>query len=79
MKIFDSRPEDDRDIPSLVAFDPHVIGVTVPADCFVRAQHGAWVINEKLPCAVFIVGGVHVTALPWESMEEYRARYKPVT
>jgi len=75
VKIFDLHPDDDRDIPSLIAYDPDVVGMTVLTDYFHRAKHVSQIINEKFSRAIFIVGGVHVTALPQESMEEFLAHY----
>lgn len=75
VKIFDLAPGDDSQIPPLIAYAPNVVGMTVLTDYAARAKQVAQIVVEKLPQAVFIVGGVHVTALPRESLHEFRAHF----
>jgi len=67
-RVFDIYPYDDRDFTGLVEYRPDVVGMTVLTDYWTRATEVAAVVQTRLPETCFIVGGVHVTALPEESV-----------
>ena len=75
VRIFDLYPDDDRDCPSLIAFDPHIVGMSILTDYAPRAQHVSKTISKELPQSVFITKGVHVTALPEGSNEGFNADF----
>ncbi|MCK4248755.1 MAG: B12-binding domain-containing radical SAM protein, partial [Candidatus Omnitrophica bacterium] len=68
VRIFDIYPYDDRDLDSLVRYKPDIIGMTVLTDYWSRARYIARFIRDKIVKSTFIVGGVHVTVLPEESI-----------
>lgn len=72
-RVFDLSPYDDRDLSSIVDYNPDIIGMTVLTDYWHRAKHVAARIKKLMPKALFIIGGVHVTALPEESLSELNA------
>ncbi len=72
-EVFDIYPYDDRDISELVAYKPDVVGMTILTDYWHRAQELAGIIGDQLPGAFFVIGGVHVTALPQESLTALKA------
>ena len=67
-RIFDIYPYDDRDFTSLAEYCPDIVGMTVLTDYWTRALKLSAFVKTRLPSAVFIIGGVHVTALPEESL-----------
>jgi anaerobic magnesium-protoporphyrin IX monomethyl ester cyclase len=73
VRLFDIYPYNDRDIPKVVEFQPDVVGITVLTDYLERALHVGGKIRLALPKAFFLIGGVHVTALPEESMRAFGA------
>jgi len=73
VRVFDIYPNDDRDIPGLLSYNPEVVGMTVLTDYWLRAKHIAAIIRKGLPRSTFIVGGVHVTALAEESLHQLDA------
>ncbi|MBL6995926.1 B12-binding domain-containing radical SAM protein [Desulfobacula sp.] len=73
VRVFDLYPYDNRDIPSLVLFLPDVIGITVLTDYLPRAVEISQIIRKRLPDSTFIAGGVHITALPEESIQQFGA------
>jgi radical SAM superfamily enzyme YgiQ (UPF0313 family) len=75
VRIFDFNPHDDRDVPALISFNPDVLGMTILTDYLPRAKHISRIIKEKLPNSIFFIGGVHVAALPKESLNELGADF----
>jgi radical SAM superfamily enzyme YgiQ (UPF0313 family) len=73
VRIFDVFPYDDRDIPALLEYKPDIVGMTVLTDYLKRAHHLAQIIRQSLTLQSFIVGGVHVTVLPEESLTHLQA------
>ncbi len=67
-RIFDIYPYDDRDFDTLLKYRPDVIGMTVLTDYWTRALEISSLVTARLPQTVFIVGGVHITALPEDSL-----------
>lgn len=73
VSVFDVHPYDDRDIPSLLSYDPDIVGMTVLTDYLSRAKHIAGVIRKNISESLFVVGGVHVTVQPEQSLRELDA------
>jgi len=73
VRIFDIYPYDDSDIEALLEYHPNVVGMSILTDYWNRAKHISEAINHDLPDSTFIIGGVHVTALPEESLTELNA------
>lgn len=73
IRIFDLYPYDDRGIPAMLDYQPEIIGMTILTDYWPRAKYLSKIIKEKLPDSFFVIGGVHVTALPKESFFELNA------
>ena len=73
VRVFDLYPYDNRDIPFLVSFQPDVIGITVLTDYLQRAIEVSQIIRNILPDTTFIAGGVHITTLPEESIQQLDA------
>jgi anaerobic magnesium-protoporphyrin IX monomethyl ester cyclase len=67
-RVFDIYPYDNRDFAALADYHPDVVGMTVLTDYWARAVEISELVTMHIPQAVFIVGGVHVTALPEESL-----------
>jgi radical SAM superfamily enzyme YgiQ (UPF0313 family) len=68
VRVFDIYPYDDRTLPELVAYRPEVIGMTLLTDYWPRARQVADFIHKELPGVPFIVGGIHVTTAPEETL-----------
>lgn len=68
-RVFDIYPYDNRDFMDLVEYSPDVVGMTVLTDYWIRAVEISELIKSKVPETFLIIGGVHVTALPEESLE----------
>jgi len=68
VRVFDIYPYDDKSLPDVAAYQPDVVGMTILTDYWPRAQHVAEFIRKEIPKATFIIGGVHVTTLPEESL-----------
>jgi len=73
VRIFDIYPRDDRDIRRLISYAPDVVGMTVLTDYWDRAKYIAEMIQKNLTDFVFVIGGVHVTVLPEESLNGLNA------
>ena len=71
VKIFDISPVDDKDIASIISYSPDVIGITILTDYFFRAKHITGTLKKNLPEAFIVIGGVHVTVLPKESLIDF--------
>lgn len=67
-RVFDIYPYDDRDFAALADYQPDVVGMTVLTDYWTRALEVSAFIRTRIQQAIFIVGGVHVTALPEDSL-----------
>ena len=50
---------------------PHVVGLTAFTNEIKPAAYLAALLKSRLPTAVTVVGGVHVTALPQQTLEEF--------
>src|SRR3989338_1422057 len=74
VKVFDIYPYDDRDISALISYRPDVVGMTILTDYVSRSLYISDIIHLEIPNSLFIIGGVHVTSLPEESLLEFKAR-----
>jgi radical SAM superfamily enzyme YgiQ (UPF0313 family) len=72
-RIFDIYPYDDRDFTALVEYCPDVVGMTILTDYWARALEVSTLVKDSLPQAVYIAGGVHITALPEASLVAHNA------
>ncbi len=73
LRIFDICPDDNNDISALISYSPDIIGITILTDYSFRAKQITEIVKKKLPAAFVIIGGVHVTALPCESLIDFSA------
>jgi radical SAM superfamily enzyme YgiQ (UPF0313 family) len=69
VRVFDIHPYDDKDLPGLAAYRPDVIGMTILTDYWPRAVKVAAFVGQAIPNATFVIGGIHVTTMPEESLE----------
>src|SRR3989338_3670321 len=58
----------NQDIPGIIADRPDIIGLTATTPTFNSALVIARKIKEGLPSVIIILGGAHITAMPWEAM-----------
>ena len=56
------------DIPGIIAAKPDIIGITATTPTFNSALSIAKRIRDGLPSAIIILGGAHITAMPFEAM-----------
>lgn len=73
VKVFDISPADDKDIASVISYSPDVIGITILTDYIFRAKYITCYLKKNLPEAFIVIGGVHVTVLPEESLVDFSA------
>ena len=73
VRVFDLYPDDDGMLTEVAAFRPDVVGMTVLTDYWPRARRVAAFIRKEVPAATFVVGGIHVTAMPEEALAELGA------
>lgn len=55
------------------AFSPDVVGLTAFTNEIEPAAHLARMLKAELPEAIFVIGGVHITALPVATLEEFES------
>ncbi|MBU1109823.1 MAG: cobalamin B12-binding domain-containing protein [Candidatus Riflebacteria bacterium] len=73
VRIYDIYPYDDSDIEALIQYKPDVVGMSVLTDYWNRAKYISERINRNLSDSTFVIGGVHVTALPEDSITQLKA------
>jgi anaerobic magnesium-protoporphyrin IX monomethyl ester cyclase len=74
VRIVDSKFERldfQQTLDRIVEFDPHVVGFTAFTNEIKPAAHMACMTKASLPNAATVIGGVHMTALPEETMSEF--------
>ena len=74
--VVDSRLEGrdfERTLESIEDFRPDVVGFTAYTEQIKDAARMAQLVKDRLPGAVTVIGGVHVTALPRETLVEFPA------
>jgi len=57
----------------VVDLEPHVVGFTAFTNEIKPAAYQAALIKDRLPAAITLIGGVHVTALPQQTLEEFHS------
>jgi anaerobic magnesium-protoporphyrin IX monomethyl ester cyclase len=67
-RIFDIYPYDDRDFAALAEYRPDIVGMTILTDYWTRAVEVSVLVKARLPQSLFIVGGVHLTAIPEDTL-----------
>jgi anaerobic magnesium-protoporphyrin IX monomethyl ester cyclase len=72
VKIFDQNLEDEIE-SKILAFCPNFVGFTCVTAALKTAASVASFVKEKLPMAVTMVGGPHVSAVPQETLRENSA------
>lgn len=55
----------------VAALEPHVVGLTAFTNEIKPAAYLAALIKERQPSVLTVIGGVHVTALPRQTLEEF--------
>lgn len=55
------------------AFNPHVVGFTAYTNEIKPAAYQAGLLKKHLPQITTVIGGVHITSLPKETMQEFAA------
>lgn len=74
IKIIDAKLErlNFQEVLDLVkTFNPHVVGLTAYTNEIKPAAYQAALLKETLPDLVTVIGGVHITALPKITLEEF--------
>jgi radical SAM superfamily enzyme YgiQ (UPF0313 family) len=74
LKLLDAKLERlsfEETARRIVSFKPDVVGFTAFTNEIKPAAHLAGLVRSLLPSATFIIGGVHVTALPEATLHEF--------
>jgi anaerobic magnesium-protoporphyrin IX monomethyl ester cyclase len=50
--------------------EPKIIGLTATTPGFETAKYIAGELKKELPEAIFVIGGAHITAMPYQAMDE---------
>ncbi len=72
--IIDAKYEQlsfDEVVKRVVDFKPDIIGLTAYTQEIKPAAYLAGLLKRQLPDAVTVIGGVHVTAIPLQTMQEF--------
>ncbi len=75
VRIFDPLPDSDNDIRKIINYQPDIIGMSILTTYVDRAKHIISICKEQLKSSVLVIGGIHPTALPEESLEFFDADY----
>ncbi len=76
IKIIDAKLERlnfDDVLSRVKAFNPHLVGLTAFTNEIKPAAYQAALIKQHNPNIVAVIGGVHLTALPKDTLEEFDA------
>ena len=73
VKIFDMHPRDTRDLDKIISFSPEIVGVSILTAYVTRAKKILFNLKKHLGKAYFVIGGVHPTALPEQSIDFFEA------
>lgn len=68
VKVWDPSPYDNNFIDEIKDFYPDIIGISLMTAEYARAREMVKLLKVKVPNAVYACGGVHVSALPEESL-----------
>lgn len=64
IQVFDPAPQENDFVEKLMAFDPHVVGLSLLTTEYARGAEMIPLLKSKLPRAIFTAGGIHPTSLP---------------
>jgi radical SAM superfamily enzyme YgiQ (UPF0313 family) len=65
------RLDFQQTLERVAALEPHVAGLTAFTNEIKPAAYQAALIKERVPSVLTVIGGVHVTALPQQTLEEF--------
>jgi radical SAM superfamily enzyme YgiQ (UPF0313 family) len=75
VQVFDIDPDVNDCMDEIIAFGPHLIGLSCYTNTYKRALRLNRRLRQAFPAAVMVVGGVHATAKPLDTMMEMRPDY----
>lgn len=79
VQVFDVFSHEEKEfVEKLVKFKPDLIGLSVSTTQLTHAKRISNILRKKLPETSIVCGGVHVTALPSESLKELNADFAVV-
>jgi anaerobic magnesium-protoporphyrin IX monomethyl ester cyclase len=79
VQVFDIYEyEEIHTLKEILKFQPDLIGLSVNTPHINNAKRIAFLLKENLPKTTLVCGGVHVTALPYDSLNELNADYAVV-
>jgi len=67
--IFDNDSNDHHFIKSIINFKPDIIGYSLNTMQISRAIEINLILKQHLPNAIYVAGGVHTTALPYDTIK----------
>ena len=67
--IFDPLPNADQDIQKIIDFQPDIVGISLLTTYLNRAKHIISMLKQNLKSCFFVIGGIHSTVLPEESLD----------
>lgn len=76
IKIIDAKLERlsfQEVLQRVIEFDPKIVGLTAFTNEIKPAAYQAALIKKSLPEIVTVIGGVHVTAIPKETLQEFNS------
>lgn len=65
------RLRTDESVKKIVALNPKIVGLTAMTPHIYQAANLAKKLKESMPNVTILLGGVHVTAVPEETMQKY--------
>lgn len=75
VSLQDPFPGDGSYLEKLRSFNPDLIGIGFMTAQYPRAREIFGVLKKEFPRAVFVAGGIHPTALPERTLEEFGFDY----
>ncbi|MCK4351985.1 cobalamin-dependent protein [candidate division WOR-3 bacterium] len=69
VRIWDPHPDDLSFLSDIKKFNPRVVGLTVTTPQVNKAKYLVEEIRKSLPLTKLVAGGVHITALPSDSLK----------
>jgi radical SAM superfamily enzyme YgiQ (UPF0313 family) len=68
VKVFDPHPHDDGAIQAIIDYKPDILGFSILTTYIFRAKKIISTLRQSLKAATYVVGGIHPTVLPEESL-----------
>jgi radical SAM superfamily enzyme YgiQ (UPF0313 family) len=68
VKVFDPHPHNDSEINKIIEYKPNIVGLSVLTTYTDRAKYIISLLKKDLNDTFFVVGGIHPTVLPEESL-----------